>query len=238
MEELIGIIIKQLPKFIFILMTLSYSAGVNAFFVFDFDVGVSQINYIETHSQQPSLDVDISESVLTTQLGLRMPIIPNWITLTGDAKYLAPVLNSNSSKEISFLNYDSKLVLTLAGKPFHISLTSEYFFDESTPSDSTFGYEAMSGLRFAVIANIPIPWFEFNLNLYIPYWSQIEGRTEYRAAAQFNLGAKPDKKVISLFRRGVQFEIAYEYKKIDISNIIRPIEITSSALSFTLGVTW
>jgi len=219
-------------------LLITYSPGAWAFFTFEFDVGVSNISYSETHSQQPSLDVDLSESVLNTEFGFRFPIITNWISVTADAQYLSPVLSSNSPQEISFLNYGSKLILTLAGRPFHLNLTAEYFSDDSTPSDTTFGYVAMTGLRFAAILDIPIPFTEGNLNVYIPYWVQIEGRTEFKASAQFKLGSKANEKVISLFRKGAIFEVSYETKKIEFSNFVRPVSISVNALTVSLGVVW
>lgn len=212
----------------------------NAFFHFETGLGYETLSYNEVHSSQPALDVELAENLIVPYVILRFPILSRWINIESSGKFHSVLTSSDSSKKMSYTEYSSSLIYTIHSMPFRINVTAEYFADEPSPSDSTFGYEKLDGVRFAFFTDLDVPFTGMELHLYYPFWTQINGLTQYKISGRWVLGGNgpPKRGEHSFYRTGTIFEISYEYKKLEFTKLLRPIDISTASITASLGIAW
>lgn len=216
-------------------MLISYEA--NAFLTYRFATGAQQTVYKEFHSNQPSKNTDTEVNLVSNDFSASLNLFRKFLMADARVSYGGPVLSSSTVDEVTFLNYEGRLLMSLNAKPFMITLTAEYFSDAMTASDTSFGYKTMSGSRFGVIFNSPIPILGFDFSFYYPYWVQIVGRQEFGATLTWKSRRSEEGDAPTEGSgKGFFIEFGYNQKNVMFEELIRPIEIRTTTLSGKLGV--
>ena len=118
---------------------------------------------------------------LATEFGARLNLINRFLALDAKVDYSGPVISASTSDEATFLEYEARLLIDIKMKPINLSLTAEYFGDDMTSSDDTFGYKSMRGTRFGLFIYSPSPVLGFDISLYFPIWNpNLQEGPEYR----------------------------------------------------------
>lgn len=205
-----------------------------------FATGGQQTSYREYHANQPSKDVDTEVNLYSTDFGVRLNLLGSFLVADAKIEYSGPVISANTSDTVTFLNYEGRLLLNVKANPLALTFTAEYFSDGMTASDSTFGYQTMTGARFAVIAYSPMPILGFDLSFYYPFWVQIAGRTEYGATLTWRPSRGGEEGVSRLpnEHKGFFIEFGYYQKNILFEELVRPIKIRTITSSVKMGVTF
>ena len=173
---------------------------------------------------------------LATEFGARLNLINRFLALDAKVDYSGPVISASTSDEATFLEYEARLLMDIKAKPINLSLTAEYFGDDMTSSDDTFGYKSMRGTRYGLFIYSPSPVLGFDISLYFPIWNQIAGRSEYR----INLTWRPsvDRELLSEGQEGIFIALEYYKKDISFEKMVSPVEIKTTNIFFKMGVSF
>jgi hypothetical protein len=224
------------------IISLLASSEVHAFLSYRFATGANQTFYREFHGNQPSKNTDTEINLVGTEFSAKLNLLGRVLVADVNIEYIGPALSANTDDTASFLSYEGRLLLNIKANPFKITLSSEYFSDSMTPSDSSFGYKTMSGTRFAVTFKSQMPIFGFDFAFYYPFWSQIAGRTEYGGTLTWRSGRGGDEEGApspgAMRKKGFFIEFGYYQKVIEFEELSLPLKIRTITHSARLGLTF
>lgn len=152
---------------------------------FNLSVGAANIYYKDNHEGDPPSNFSLKRYTVNTEGEMKVPFGTRLLQLSAGFQYQAPTLFTTSTQELEFWSYNTRLIFKLPSKPFNVDLIAEYGQETPQPSDTSFAYSALSGVRYLVSLSAFIPSYKFMIDLTYPVQNFSTSITHYQANIKY-----------------------------------------------------